>query len=61
MASPALKAALRQQQFVIAPGVFDLISAKVADHSGFGVGALLDVDVIAGRIEAAVAGEGVLT
>ena len=29
------------------------------DHSGFGVGALLDVDVIAGRIEAAVAGEGV--
>jgi 2-oxoglutarate ferredoxin oxidoreductase subunit alpha len=29
------------------------------DHSGFGVGALLDVDVIAGRIEAAVAEEGV--
>ena len=30
------------------------------DHSGFGVGALLDVDVIAGRIEAAAAGEEVL-
>jgi 2-oxoglutarate ferredoxin oxidoreductase subunit alpha len=29
------------------------------DHSGFGVGALLDVEVIAGRIEAAVAEEGV--
>jgi 2-methylisocitrate lyase-like PEP mutase family enzyme len=36
MASPALKAALRRQQLVIAPGVFDLISAKVADHLGFG-------------------------
>jgi 2-oxoglutarate ferredoxin oxidoreductase subunit alpha len=30
------------------------------DHSGFGVGALLDVEVIAGRIEAAVAEEGVM-
>jgi 2-oxoglutarate ferredoxin oxidoreductase subunit alpha len=30
------------------------------DHSGFGVGPLLDVEVIAGRIEAAVAEEGVL-
>jgi 2-oxoglutarate ferredoxin oxidoreductase subunit alpha len=29
------------------------------DHSGFGVGALLDVEVIAGRIEDAVAQEGV--
>jgi len=27
------------------------------DHSGFGVGALLDVEVIAGRIEAAVGEE----
>jgi len=36
MASPALKAAIRQQQFVVAPGVFDLISAKVADRLGFG-------------------------
>jgi 2-methylisocitrate lyase-like PEP mutase family enzyme len=36
MASPALKAALRQRQFVVAPGVFDLISAKVADRLGFG-------------------------
>ena len=35
MASPALKAALRQRQFVVAPGVFDLISAKVADRLGF--------------------------
>ena len=30
------------------------------DHSGFGVGALLDVEVIAGRIEAAAAEEGVM-
>jgi len=30
------------------------------DHSGFGVGPLLDVEVIAGRIEAAVAEQGVL-
>ena len=29
------------------------------DHSGFGVGALLDVEVIAGRIQDAVAAEGV--
>jgi len=29
------------------------------DHSGFGVGALLDVEVIAGRIEQAIATEGV--
>jgi len=31
------------------------------DHSGFGVGALLDVEVIAARIEDAVAEQGVLT
>jgi 2-methylisocitrate lyase-like PEP mutase family enzyme len=36
MANPALKAALRQKQLVIAPGVFDLISAKLADRLGFG-------------------------
>ena len=36
MASPTLKAALRQRQFLVAPGVFDLISAKVADRLGFG-------------------------
>ncbi|MFL6798533.1 MAG: oxaloacetate decarboxylase [Xanthobacteraceae bacterium] len=35
MASPALKTALRQRQFLVAPGVFDLISAKVADRLGF--------------------------
>ena len=29
------------------------------DHSGFGVGALLDVEVIAGRIEEAITKEGV--
>jgi 2-methylisocitrate lyase-like PEP mutase family enzyme len=36
MASPALKAALRQRQLLVAPGVFDLISAKLADQLGFG-------------------------
>jgi 2-methylisocitrate lyase-like PEP mutase family enzyme len=36
MASLALSAALRRQQFLVAPGVFDLISAKVADCLGFG-------------------------
>jgi 2-oxoglutarate ferredoxin oxidoreductase subunit alpha len=30
------------------------------DHSGFGVGALLDVEVIRGRIQAVLSGEGVL-
>ena len=36
MADPTLKAALRQQQIVIAPGVFDMISARIADRLGFG-------------------------
>src|SRR5262245_8079647 len=36
MASPALKAALRQRELLVAPGVFDLISAKLADRLGFG-------------------------
>jgi 2-methylisocitrate lyase-like PEP mutase family enzyme len=35
MASSALHAALRGNQIVIAPGVFDLISARVADGQGF--------------------------
>jgi 2,3-dimethylmalate lyase len=36
MADPRLKAALRQQQIIIAPGVFEMISARVADGLGFG-------------------------
>jgi 2,3-dimethylmalate lyase len=35
MADAALKAALRAREMVVAPGVFDLISALVADRMGF--------------------------
>ena len=35
MADPRLRAAVRDRRFVVAPGVFDLISAKVADGLGF--------------------------
>ena len=35
MADPKLKAALRAGEFVVAPGVFDMISARVADRMGF--------------------------
>ena len=35
MADPRLKAALREGGFVVAPGIFDMISARVADGMGF--------------------------
>ena len=35
MADPALKAALRNKEFILAPGIFDLISALIADRQGF--------------------------
>jgi 2-methylisocitrate lyase-like PEP mutase family enzyme len=35
MSDPRLRAALQQGSFIVAPGVFDLISAKVADGLGF--------------------------
>ena len=35
MADPTLKAALKAREFIVAPGVFDLISALVADRLGF--------------------------
>jgi 2,3-dimethylmalate lyase len=35
MPSPALRRALEEQRFVVAPGVFDVTSAKVADGMGF--------------------------
>lgn len=35
MADPRLKAALDAGQFVVAPGIFDMISARVADGMGF--------------------------
>ena len=35
MADPKLRAAVRERRFVVAPGVFDLISAKIADGMGF--------------------------
>ncbi|WP_431283518.1 isocitrate lyase/PEP mutase family protein [Humitalea sp. 24SJ18S-53] len=35
MAHPSLKQALAEKKFILAPGVFDMISAKVADGMGF--------------------------
>ncbi|HWK68958.1 MAG TPA: isocitrate lyase/PEP mutase family protein [Rhizobiaceae bacterium] len=35
MADPALKKALRNNEFILAPGIFDLISALIADRQGF--------------------------
>ena len=35
MADPSLKAALEAGRFVVAPGIFDMISARVADGLGF--------------------------
>ncbi len=35
MASPSLRKSLLDRRFVVAPGVFDMISAKVADGMGF--------------------------
>lgn len=35
MPHPALRAALKAGEFVLAPGVFDMISAKIADGMGF--------------------------
>jgi len=35
MADPKIKAALKAREFISAPGVFDLISALVADRMGF--------------------------
>jgi len=35
MANPALKAAIKNKEFILAPGIFDLISALVADKQDF--------------------------
>ena len=35
MADPRLKQAIEAKDFILAPGVFDLISALVADRAGF--------------------------
>ena len=35
MADPALRRAFAEKRFVVAPGVFDMISARVADGMGF--------------------------
>jgi len=35
MADPRLKAALKAKQFIVAPGIFDMISARLADGMGF--------------------------
>lgn len=35
MASPSLRRALAEERFILAPGIFDMLSAKVADGMGF--------------------------
>jgi 2-methylisocitrate lyase-like PEP mutase family enzyme len=35
MANPSLKAAIRNKEFILAPGIFDLISALIADKQDF--------------------------
>jgi len=35
MANPSLRKALAEKRFILAPGVFDMISAKIADGMGF--------------------------
>ena len=35
MADPRLKAAIAAKRFVVAPGIFDMISARLADRMGF--------------------------
>src|SRR3712207_887394 len=35
MSSPALRCALQERRLVVAPGIFDMISARVADGMGF--------------------------
>ncbi len=35
MANPALKAAIARKDFILAPGIYDLISALIADRMGF--------------------------
>ncbi|WP_158746584.1 oxaloacetate decarboxylase [Acidisphaera sp. L21] len=35
MADPRLRAALTEKRFIVAPGIFDMISARVADGMGF--------------------------
>ncbi|MBV1798101.1 oxaloacetate decarboxylase [Siccirubricoccus sp. G192] len=35
MADPSLRRALAERRFIVAPGIFDMISAKVADGMGF--------------------------
>lgn len=35
MANPSLRAALAAKEFVVAPGIFDMISARIADRMGF--------------------------
>lgn len=35
MANPSIRAALAAKQFIVAPGIFDMISARIADRMGF--------------------------
>src|SRR4051795_8124678 len=35
MADPALRRAFAEKKFIVAPGIFDMISARIADGMGF--------------------------
>ncbi|TCT04635.1 isocitrate lyase/PEP mutase family protein [Aquabacter spiritensis] len=35
MANPSIRAALAAKDFIVAPGIFDMISARIADRMGF--------------------------
>lgn len=35
MANPSIRAALAAKEFIVAPGIFDMISARIADRMGF--------------------------
>ena len=56
MADPRLRAALDSREFIAAPGVFDMISAKVADRMGFAALYATGYGTVASHLGAADAG-----
>jgi 2-methylisocitrate lyase-like PEP mutase family enzyme len=50
MADPALKAAIRSGETVLAPGVFDCMSAMIADRMGFGALYVTGYGVVASHL-----------
>ena len=53
MANPSLRKALAEKRFILAPGVFDMISAKIAD------GSITAAKIADGSITAAKLGAGI--